>query len=182
MKRPLLSGATLLLLIDGYNLLHAAGWACAGLPKGRLEAARRQLIDWLADAPARKSGAARFLVVFDAQKSPHSSPPADHRGVEVRFAHRQTADDLIEAILNDGASRGRVAVVSNDGRLHESARRRGAEGWSCQRFMDWLLEYEGGGGAPEPLPLVEKPVGGETETDREEWLRVFSTPKPKRKR
>jgi hypothetical protein len=110
-------------LIDGYNLLHAVGWATRKMPSGTLEAARRRLLDWLADSIPLKSGAVVFRVVFDAQKGTAPSVGQSHRGVRVQFAYRRTADDLIEELLDAEPTPGGVTVVSNDGRLHEAAHR-----------------------------------------------------------
>jgi predicted RNA-binding protein with PIN domain len=152
----------MVLLIDGYNLLHAAG-----LAGSNRRAARRRLLDWLADS-ARTHPADRIRVIFDAQDGPSESPEADHRGIRVRFAFRRTADDLIEELLAAGQPFD-TTVVSNDSRLHEAARRRGCQAWSCQQFMDWLISVQ------KPLsgrPLEEKPqLLSELETA--ELLRAF---------
>src|SRR5687767_8384598 len=111
-----------MVLVDGYNLLHAAG-----LAGSNLRAARRRLLDWLADTARGEP----LLVVFDAQDAPAASAETNHRGVRVRFAFRQTADDLIEALLAADPRPGELTVVSNDTRLHEAARRRGSRVWSC---------------------------------------------------
>jgi predicted RNA-binding protein with PIN domain len=125
----------MVVLIDGYNLLHAAGLAG---PNRR--AARRRLLGWLADS-ARAHPSSTIHVIFDAQDGPADTPETDHRGIRVRFAFRRTADDLIEELLTS-VPPASVTVVSNDSRLHEAARRRGCPAWSCQQFMDWLIEAD----------------------------------------
>src|SRR5206468_886876 len=95
-------GAPVTFLIDGYNLLHAVGWATHRMPGRTLEAARRRLLDWLAEAAGRAPGVV-VRVVFDAQHGPADSPERTHRGVLVRFAHGGTADDLIEEMLSAAA-------------------------------------------------------------------------------
>ena len=171
----------MLLLIDGYNLLHAVGWATPRMPKPRLQAARRRLLDWLADSPAHAARAAALCVVFDAQHGPAAPAEQDHRGVRVRFAAGRTADDLIEELLAAEPRPAGVAVVSNDSRLQEAARRRGAEGWPCPRFLDWLLDHERRAAPAAPPAEPEKPDGPPTDAD-EELLRAFSEPKPRRPR
>lgn len=170
-------------LIDGYNLLHAVGWANRRLGPGKLEAARRRLLDWLADTVAVKSGAAHVRVVFDAQKGLASSAGQSHRGVLVQFAFRRTADDEIEELLEAEQTPAELVVVSNDTRLQESARRNGAKGWSSQEFLDWLLECERPGltrpGQAQPL-ADEKPDGPLPPTEVEELLRAFAKPKPRK--
>jgi predicted RNA-binding protein with PIN domain len=164
-------------LIDGYNLLHTVGWA----PKrpGKLEPARRKLLDWLAETPPLKSGSATFRVVFDAQKGPAPSVGQNHRGVLVQFAWRRTADDLIEELLATEAAPKGVAVVSNDARLHEAARRAGSSGWTCQQFLDWLIEAERSiPGSLHHTP-PEKPDGPAPADEVADLLPVFQRPKPR---
>jgi predicted RNA-binding protein with PIN domain len=166
-------------LIDGYNLLHAVGWA----PRrpAKLEPARRKLLDWLADAVPLKSGSATFRVVFDAQKGPAPSVGQSHRGVLVQFAYRRTADDLIEDLLAAEPAPKGVTVVSNDTRLHESARRAGSGGWSCQRFLDWLVEAERTVPGSRHYAPPEKPDGPAPD-EVAELLPLFQKPKPRQGR
>jgi len=162
-------------LIDGYNLLHAVGWAPHG-PKGRsLEASRRRLLDWLADAAGRHPGAT-VRVVFDSQKRSSESTEWTHRGVEVRFARGGTADDVIEETLAAAAKPRDVTVVSNDTRLHEAARRAGSAAWGSQEFLDWVIATERvapHGKATSP----EKPDGPADPAEVADLLRVFGAPK-----
>lgn len=163
----------MLLLIDGYNLLHAVGWASPRMPTPQLRAARRRLLDWLAE----QSTSAELCVVFDALHGKPSATEQNHRGVRVRFAVGRTADDVIEEMLADRPVD--VIVVSNDGRLHEAARRRGTVGWSCPRFVDWLLDHKQS--QPTALPdAPEKPDG--PDADVEALLRAFSVPKFRKRR
>lgn len=167
-------------LIDGYNLLHAVGWANRRMEPGKLEAARRRLLDWLADQVAVKSGTARVRVVFDAQKGSAPSAGQSHRGVLVQFAFRRTADDEIEELLEAKRKPAELVVVSNDTRLQESARRSGAKGWSSQEFLDWLIEAERSDPGSAHAPPPEKPDGPLPPTEAEELLRAFTKPKPRR--
>jgi predicted RNA-binding protein with PIN domain len=164
-------------LIDGYNLLHALGWAPR--PPETLEAARRRLLDWLADAPALRAGAAVFRVVFDAQQAPIPTIGRSHRGVLVQFAYRSTADDLIEELLDAEPSPREVTVVSNDIRLREAARRAGSRGWGCEEFVDWRIEAEREiPGSPHHRPS-EKPDGPAPPDEAAVLLAEFRKPKPK---
>ncbi len=179
MGYPPRAGCPVTFLIDGYNLLHAVGWATPGKRSGSLAAARRRLLDWLADAPAVKSGADRFRVVFDAQNGPAPSVGQSHRGVLVQFAYRRTADDLIEELLDAEPAPRQVAVVSNDARLHEAARRAGSRGWGCQEFVDWLIEAAREvPGSPHHRP-PEKPDGPAPADEAAALLREFQKPKPR---
>jgi predicted RNA-binding protein with PIN domain len=128
----------MLWLIDGYNLLFAAGLLAEGQigPHG-VEKARLGLLGRLASVLGDQ--AARATVVFDARHSPPGAPAAgSHRGVHVHFAHeKQEADDLIEQLIHDNASRS-LTVVSNDQRLIRAAKQRDCRSISCEEFMAWL--------------------------------------------
>jgi predicted RNA-binding protein with PIN domain len=161
-------------LIDGYNLMFAAGLVSRTTPAAHFDRARTRFLDWLADGAKAR---AELRVVFDAQQAPAASRESAHRGVRVRFAFRQTADDLIEQMLATEPRPELLAVVSNDSRVREAARRAGSAVTSCEEFMDWLLESKGNQGADAPRsPDQEKPAPG----DVSDLLDVFSKPKPKR--
>lgn len=162
----------MLFLIDGYNLMHAAG--VVGRTPGPLKSARRRLLDWLADAVRGRTATLRVL--FDGQAAPADSGEEVHRGVQVRFAFRATADDVIEEELAQ-LLRGGAVVVSDDSRLHEAARRRGCEWWGCARFVDWLIEPKVE--ATTTASAEEKPVRVERE---DELLTAFSRPKVRSRR
>ncbi len=162
-------------LIDGYNLLYAIGLASRNLPAKGLERARTQLLDWLADQLADRDD--RLRIVFDAQKGPAPSSEYSHRGVRVRFAFRQTADELIEELIRDELHPKRVTVVSNDGQVQESARHRECFVLTCQEFVDWLIA--------KPAPAARAPgESAEVSATPEEmaaWLEAFSQPMKRRK-
>ena len=86
-------GRPVIFLIDGYNLMHAVGMLRVGLPKKQLAPARTRFLDWLADAARGRPDTLK--VVFDAVHGPAPSAEHGHRGVRVRFAFRQTADEQI---------------------------------------------------------------------------------------
>lgn len=162
-------------LIDGYNLMHAVGLASRTMPATQFNRARTRLLDWLADGVKDR---AELRVVFDAQHAPTPSLETLHRGVRVRFAFGQTADDLIEELIAFEARPELLTVVSNDSRVRESGRRAGCVPSTCEAFIDWLQR------PPQPEAGVphspEKPEP--TPRDVDELLPIFSNPKPKKKR
>ncbi|HST24778.1 MAG TPA: NYN domain-containing protein [Gaiellaceae bacterium] len=83
-----------LYLFDGYNLLHAGGWADA-----------RELVDRLADFVAVRG--VRGVVVFDG-----AGPDADVGPLAVRYA--PDADTLLERLAAENRDRERVCLVSSD--------------------------------------------------------------------
>jgi predicted RNA-binding protein with PIN domain len=164
-------------LIDGYNLLHAVGLAARGLPRKGLERARTKLLDWLADSLRDRPDVLR--VVFDAQAAPAPSAEADHRGVRVRFAYRQTADELIDELVHAERHPARLTVVSNDGQVRDAGRHRGCAVLTCQEFVDWLIGAALVARAPGP-PAPDKPEPTVTESEKAAWLAAFSQPKKRR--
>lgn len=153
-------------LIDGYNLMHAAGYLTSKA-SGRLEPIRNRFLDWLAGIA--KTKAVGMRIVFDGQDSNRKSKETEYRGVRVRFSSSQTADDDIESILK---SAGAGIVVSNDSRLHEAARRANAEAWRCERFLDWVIAKES---STVLVPVIsEKPS---TVGDEAELLAAFQQPR-----
>ena len=133
-------GAAVRVLIDGYNFMHAVGMAPpARSPRAAHDAARRRFLDWLAGTPGAKAEPTSLRVVFDAQNSTRDLGTSTHRGLPITFSFRQTADDLIEALINVCPHPARLKVVSNDGRLKDFARRKRCEYSTCEAFLDWLL-------------------------------------------
>jgi len=164
-------------LIDGYNLMHAVGYLRQGIPDGGLERARKRFLDWLATAAKQQTDLLR--VVFDAQSSFNKSPESDYRGVRVLFSFKQTADDLIEELLAGESIPSQITVVSNDTRIQAAGNRRGAEVYTCEQFVDYLIDDSKA--SPPTLPQMEKPEQTATSDEMSEWLKAFSTPKRKRR-
>ena len=162
-------------LIDGYNLMHAIGFLRQGLPAGGLERARTRFLNWLADETKGRSVSLR--VVFDARESSRFSPEHDYRGITVAFAVGQTADDMIESILDVEARTVRFTVVSNDTRLQAAGRRRHADVNTCEEFVDWLIAVDNN--ATSPPPVADKPEPSATSEEMAAWLSAFTTPKRK---
>jgi predicted RNA-binding protein with PIN domain len=123
-------------LIDGYNLLHAAGLARASYGPGDLERARTALLLRVAEGlndPERE----RTTVVFDAADPP---PDAEHRfrfrEIAVLFAvEGGEADALIEELIRRHPSPRQLRVVSDDIRLQKAAKRRGSQAVNSDAFL-----------------------------------------------
>lgn len=127
-------------LIDGYNLMHAVGLAPPpnGSPAA-LTAARKKFLDWLANSPPVKADPSTLRVVFDAQNSKRDYGTSTHRGITVTFSFRQTADDLIEALVSVHRHPQQLQIVSNDSRLRDFARHKKCQHLTCGAFVDWLM-------------------------------------------
>jgi len=130
----------LFLIIDGYNLMHAAGLGRGSYGPGELERRRRRLVQQLA---SRLDGtaAADAIVIFDAVQSLHTEPSTEEVSapVKVRFSRPgHDADSEIELLLDSHSSPRQVLVISSDHRLHKAARRRGAKCIDSEDFWDLL--------------------------------------------
>jgi predicted RNA-binding protein with PIN domain len=159
-------------LIDGYNLMYALGLVRKNGGRAAWDRGRRQLLDWLAD---RHGTTARDVtVIFDAQGSLGGVVEETHRGVRTLRDRGRTADDMIEDLLHDERSPETLTVVSNDARVREAAKRRGAGVRRCEEYVDQLVE------PPKPAatsdPVDEKDIEA-TAGDVAEWLRKLGEPK-----
>jgi predicted RNA-binding protein with PIN domain len=154
-------------LIDGYNLMYAVGSAPPpNSTPTALANARKRLLDWLADCPPVKADPAAVRVVFDAQNSKKDYGTTSHRGIVVTYSFRQTADDLIEALVAVHRHPRQLRVVSNDSRLREFARHKKCQHLSCGQFVDWLLSPPKQS-SPSPPPPDDKP--------KSDWPDEFDT-------
>lgn len=157
-------------LIDGYNLIHALGMIRKHAGAGGLEAARTQLLEFLANAFG--DDAHFVMVVFDAKRAPRGvERTQSHRGIAVRFAAKnESADDMIEELIQEHATPKTLVVVSNDLRLQNAASRRGARGWSHETFLD-QLEKTNAAKAQSSTGTEKKDSVSPEEAKR--WLREF---------
>ena len=133
--------ANVTFLIDAYNLMHAIGLAHRQMHGG----ATPTIAPSAHQLARHGSGASfRFGTVPRCLRCPKWSarlPRNSHnKAVIVHYAIGETADDAIEDRLAIEPDAPHWVVISNDMRLHESARRRGSESWSCQKFVDWLID------------------------------------------
>lgn len=115
------------LLIDGYNLMFAAGLAARAGGPGGLERSRLALLNFVAGSVAAAE-LVRTKVVFDSSGAPPGLPEVlNHRGLTVHFASRhEDADALIEELIQHDSAPRQLIVVSSDHRLQRAARRRRA--------------------------------------------------------
>ncbi len=141
-----------LYLVDGYNLLHAAGFD-----------GPEELVDILAGYVALHG--ARGVVVFDGV--------GEERAVgalEVRFA--QPADALLERLAVERRSQERVLLVSSDRAVRETAGQKVAHR-SSQTFAAELVTTQASARTvPRPGPSrIEDALDDETRKRLERWRR-----------
>lgn len=146
----------MLLLVDGYNLLHVSGlFGPAGAPP-TLEQSRLALLEYLA-VRLPQSLRKRTTLVFDAAAAPPGLPSQmAHAEMQVRFAPRKSsADDLIAELIFQESDPRHLTVVSSDHAVQRSARQRGA------KFVDsevWFRELKQSTSTSSAAAASEKPA------------------------
>ena len=158
-------------LIDGYNLLHAMGLARKHGGRAAWDRARRVLLDWLADRHGTSAG--DVTIIFDAQNSLGGVVEERHRGLRVLRDRGRTADDMIEDLLREEKSPETLTVVSNDGRVREAAKRRGAAVLKCGEYLDELLGPKKSAGPNWPPEADSEKDVRPTPEEQAEWRRAF---------
>ena len=116
----------LFLIIDGYNLMHAAGFARRNYGPGDLHRCRQRFIGQLSSLLS-PNARQTCTIVFDAFESPLEESPRqfDTTGLTIEFAPAGTdADSTIEEKIQQHSAPRQVMVVSSDHRFHKAARRR----------------------------------------------------------
>ena len=167
------------LLIDGYNLMYAIGYAQAGdtRPKA-LESGRNRLIELLAGqlGPA----ANQTCIVFDAgDVAPKGLPKFyQQRFIHLLFSSDYlSADECIQEILQVHSNPKRLVLLSSDHRVQRKATARGAtirdsEDWEQAVELLAVRTLSDTSSAEEVLdPSKQNPKV--SASDREEWLREF---------
>ncbi len=130
----------MLLLVDGYNLLHVSGLFGPVEGPPTLERSRLALLQFL-ENKLRQPLRRKTTIVFDAASAPPGLPSQlVHAEMVVRFAPRkQSADDLIAELIQLESDPRHLTVVSSDHAVQRSARQRGA------KFVDsdvWFRELK----------------------------------------
>ncbi len=163
------------LLIDGYNLLHAAGLIGRRLGPGGLERARGALLGLLA-ASLTPEEAARTIVVFDAgEEAPRDRPRSERwHGIQVQYSPPgEEADDVLERLIAADSAPRHLTVVSGDHRLQRAARRRKATAVSSEDWLSELKRRRRTEPSQLPAPASAKPTGPLSADEVEGWLKEF---------
>lgn len=165
------------ILIDGYNLMHAAGLMRPRFGPGGLEKARRALIGVLAGSLAED--ATQTTVVFDARLSPRSQgerdlhPPHIH-GIRVEFAvGEESADARIEHLIRLDSAPKQLRVVSSDARIRAAAKRRGAKPIDSDTFWHQITSHRRTQN-PRPASSCDEKPGRSTPRDVDFWIKEFA--------
>ena len=128
------------LLIDGYNLMYAAGIVGAGRGPGGLERSRAALVRFVAESLSDvERGSA--VIVFDAAGAPPGLPATlNASGLTIRFAKNYPdADALLEELIAADHAPRTLTVVSSDHRVQRAARRRRAAAVDSDVWYETVL-------------------------------------------
>lgn len=168
-------------LIDGYNLMHAAGAMKKRFVGARFHLARKRFLNQLAAALGPLVH--ETTVVFDASHPPAGFPvKSTYKGITILFSVADDdADSRIERMILEHPNPKILNVVSSDHRIQRAARRRKAKAVGADEYLDHLqtLRYEQARPAP-PLPSLEQKEANGREIvmspeEAAEWERVFGS-------
>lgn len=167
------------ILIDGYNLMHAAGLGRTRYGPGGLEKARRALLGAL--AAALGPDAQQAMVVFDAAGAPPDVPQQyQYQGLQVRFAASHSdADALLEELIQADSAPRRLTVVSSDRQIQRAARRRRAHAVDSEKYLAELHERRKRNQPRRAAPRDEpsaKHRGVISPAELDYWLKEFQVP------
>lgn len=163
------------LLIDGYNLMHVAGFARERYGPRELQRQRERFLDWLRQRiPPRLRSLT--IVAFDAGEADGQYVEQGTHG-ELRLLYSPRgleADDLIEELIALHSAPKQLQVVSSDHRLHKAARKRKATCLDSEAFVTLMgrLAREAAAHRAAAEELA-KPTG-ELPEETAEWLQVFA--------
>ncbi|MEM1067403.1 MAG: NYN domain-containing protein [Planctomycetota bacterium] len=181
---------SLLLLIDGYNVIPPVAPPGRGADPNWLQRERMQFIQRLCHH-LQESLRRRTCIVFDAADPPRDRPSrfsVDELRVVFAVGYAE-ADDLLEEIIADHSAPKQLAVVSSDRRVQAAANRRGATAYDSQDWLDQLLdgrvqvapsqqakvrrEGKGSGQDSDAKPDIDREDPKSGFGDTEQWLRDF---------
>ncbi len=121
-----------LLLVDGYNLLHAARRPL-GLDRLDLDAARHRLLQHIEDTA--RSLARSVIVVFDSPQARSRPEPSAFRMQVVFASGGLTADGWIERKVAQSARPQAVLVITSDQMIRRTVEAAGAQVQSSEDFL-----------------------------------------------
>jgi predicted RNA-binding protein with PIN domain len=129
------------LLIDGYNVMHAAGLMEKKFGPDQLRMARQRFLNDLADGLGPIESALT-TIVFDAASPPSKlAARATHKGITILFAIEEPdADTQIENLIARHSNPRNLTVVSTDLRIRQAATRRKATARTADAFLSDLAD------------------------------------------
>ena len=127
------------LIVDGYNIIFA--WEeLAKLAKDDLDAARRQLCDWLSSYAGFKK--CRVVLVFDGYKvKGNPGEKVQFHNIQVVYTkENETGDAYIEALVHEIGNNYNIRVATSDGLVQLSSLRSGVLRMSARELKQELEE------------------------------------------
>ncbi|MEE2706663.1 MAG: NYN domain-containing protein [Planctomycetota bacterium] len=167
------------LIIDGYNLIYAAGIVSGSDGPANLERSRAALLGFLAESVEPKQ-LPRTTVVFDAgPHAPRGLPRTwTYRKMTIRFATGyESADDLIEELIQTDTAPRQLILVSSDHRLQRAARRRRATSVDSDRWYQETIRNRRFRHHADDDDTA-KPVTRPSEGEVARWVEQFATDEP----
>ena len=162
------------LIIDAYNLIHAANILGGGVGPGGLERARSALLNFLVTSLPTKEQA-DCAIVFDSGEDAPPGLPNEflHDGLKVYFSRGyENADAMIEELILAHSSPRKLTVVSSDHRVQRAALRRRARAIDADVWFEEVKRQRKAGSQQTP-GSSSKPTPRQTPDDVEYWTRVF---------
>jgi predicted RNA-binding protein with PIN domain len=157
---------TMPVVIDGYNLLHAARGV-----EGCSQLGRGQLCEMVA-AWSRRTGESALLVFDGAQPSEALASQLHGEGVDVLYSGAgQSADQVIDEHIRASSAPRRLTVVSTDRAIRRAARRRRCRHATSADFLELMVRVLSKPRRPQVEP-PEKRTGTPPE-EVDDWLRRF---------
>ncbi|MDR3623107.1 MAG: NYN domain-containing protein [Paludisphaera borealis] len=164
-------------LIDGYNVMHAAGAVDGKSGRARFRIARRRFLNELADGLGTLVH--ETTVVFDASRPPGDFPVESvYKGITVIFAVAdEDADTRIERIIAHHSNPKALTVVSTDRRVRLAATRRKAQALRADDFLDRIttLAHERPKPTADDKPDAKPPAALMDDAEKAHWLQVFGS-------
>jgi predicted RNA-binding protein with PIN domain len=145
------------LLIDGYNLMYAAGLLGRPFSPTGFRKVRQRFLNELA-ALLDPVDVQQTTIVFDASSPPDGLPrETNHKGLTVEFAaDDESADARIEWLIAHHSNPKTLTVVSSDRRIRQAAHRRRSQELTSEAFLEQLdLLKEGRPTRAKPAPTPE---------------------------
>ena len=164
------------LLIDGYNLLHAAGMAPSYIGPGDLLRCRGKLLHFLL-SKLSAAEVAHTTVIFDARDPPPDRPARTVvAGLQVEFASPGgDADVAIGHWLERHPHPRQVTLISGDRALQRAARGVGAQFLASAAFLGQLERRRRSEGRTSSRRSDDddKPSGAVSTAQAAYWMQVF---------
>jgi len=155
------------IIVDGYNVLHAARWLASkwqGVDRGEF----CRLLGSLA-----KHRGERISVVFDAVPSEPDMAKTKAPNVEVIYSgHGRTADEVIIQMIKASSGPRELTVVSSDREIKTAARRRGCKVIPAGEFIKASSQQLARARSKQKREPTQKQKGL-TRRETDEWLSEF---------